>query len=89
MGFIFLIVLGAIFGWMAAIILGSENRKGLQRNISAGIGGACIAGLLVSPLVGGGSLTGESYSITALKISLAGALLAIACANVLRGVQLR
>lgn len=89
MGLLFLIVLGAILGWLAAIVLHAETRSGLRRNIGAGIAGALAAGVLISPLAGGGSLLSESYSITALLLSLAGSLVVIACTNLFRSLQVR
>jgi len=89
MGLMFMIVLGAILGWLTAIILDAESVSGLVLNIVAGIVGALTAGLLISPLVGGGSLLGEHYSVTALLVALLGSLAVIACANMLHRLQLR
>lgn len=85
MGLVFMIVMGAILGWLAAIVMRAESRRGLTRNIGSGIAGALGAGLGVSPLVGGGSLLAESYSVTALLLALAGSILVIACANMVAG----
>jgi uncharacterized membrane protein YeaQ/YmgE (transglycosylase-associated protein family) len=60
-----LIVLGAIVGWLASIILGRNKAMGCWANIGIGILGALIAGLVMSlilpsaPDVGGVNL----YSI--------------------------
>lgn len=60
-----LIVLGAIAGWLASIILGRNKEMGCWANIGIGILGALIAGLVMSlifpsaPGVGGVNL----YSI--------------------------
>lgn len=60
-----LIVLGAIVGWLASIILGRNKEMGCWANIGIGILGALIAGLVMSlifpsaPDVGGVNL----YSI--------------------------
>jgi uncharacterized membrane protein YeaQ/YmgE (transglycosylase-associated protein family) len=40
-----------------------------------------LAGLLVSPLTGRGSLLADTYSVSALMLSLVGAVLAIAAVN--------
>jgi len=81
MGLVFLIVLGAILGWLVAIILNAETREGLARNIGTGVVGALLSGLLVSPMAGRGSLLAETYSVGALMVSLVGSLLAIICVN--------
>ena len=60
-----LIVLGAVVGWLASIILGRNKEMGCWANIGIGILGALIAGLVMSlilpsaPDVGGVNL----YSI--------------------------
>ena len=41
MGLVFLVVLGGILGWLAAIINSSENARGMLLNVAAGIGGRC------------------------------------------------
>lgn len=89
MGLVFMIVMGAILGWLAAIVLYAESRTGLFRNIGAGVVGALAAGLLVSPLVGGGSLLSERYSVTALLVALLGSVVLIAGANLIRRRQTR
>lgn len=85
MGLIFLIVVGAVLGWLAAIVTRSENLGGILRNVSAGIAGACLAGLVINPLVGAGSLLEGGYSVSALLISLLGSILLLVLVNLWRG----
>lgn len=89
MGLLFLLVLGAILGWLSAIILHAESRIGLLHNIGAGIIGALGAGLLLSPLIGGGNLLSEHYSVAALMLALLGSLALIVTTNLVRGQQAR
>jgi uncharacterized membrane protein YeaQ/YmgE (transglycosylase-associated protein family) len=81
MGLLFLLILGGILGWLASIISHGESLRGLIQNIGAGVAGAMTAGLLVSPLTGRGSLLADTYSVSALMLSLVGAVLAIAAVN--------
>jgi uncharacterized membrane protein YeaQ/YmgE (transglycosylase-associated protein family) len=89
MGLVFLVVLGGILGWLAAIILDAEDRRDLTLNLIAGVAGSTVTGLVVSPMVGGGTLLNDTYSVSALMLALVGALAAIAGANLFRHVQLR
>lgn len=89
MGVVFLLVVGAILGWLAAIIVESEDSGGMAPNLVAGIGGALIAGLGVTPLVGRGNLLGGNYSVTALVIALLGSILLLLAVNLWRGRALR
>lgn len=83
MGLIFLIMLGAVLGWLATIILRIVGRESLKVNVVAGIGGALIAGLVINPLLGEGNLLSGGYSAEALLISFAGSVLALISVNLL------
>lgn len=89
MGLLFMIVVGAILGWLAAIVLTIESPRGVLLNISAGVGGALLTGLLVGPLLGGSSLLGGHYQVEALLLSLVGSLVVVAAFNFFCREQLR
>jgi uncharacterized membrane protein YeaQ/YmgE (transglycosylase-associated protein family) len=90
MGFLFMIVVGAILGWLAAIVLRIELPRGILLNIAAGVVGALLMGLFISPmLLGGASLIGGYYEVGALLLSLAGSLLLIIALNVFWPRKLR
>lgn len=90
MGLLFMIVVGAILGWLAAIILRIETPRGILLNIAAGVGGALLAGLLVGPLLlGSASLLSGYYRVGSLLLSLAGSVLVIAAFNVFWRGELR
>jgi len=85
-----MIVVGAILGWLAAIILRIEAPRGILLNIAAGVGGALLAGLLVGPLLlGSASLLAGYYRVGSLLLSLAGSVLVIAAFNVFWRGELR
>lgn len=84
MGVMFLIVAGAILGWLAAIVMRAESRQAILLNVGAGIAGAFIAGLLLNPLLGGHSLLGGRYDVLALVIALVGSVLFLAALNMTR-----
>ena len=42
MGLLFMIVVGAILGWLAAIVLKIEAPRGILLNIAAGVAGALV-----------------------------------------------
>ena len=90
MGLLFMIVVGAILGWLAAIVLKIEAPRGILLNIAAGIAGSLLTGLLIGPLLlGGANLLGGYYRVGSLLLSLAGSLVVIAAFNVLWREQLR
>ncbi len=80
MGIVFLIVAGAAFGWLALIIAPAskaQSRSDTFANIAVGILGALLAGLVVSPRLGTGSLIGGYYTIDAVLITMLGSILAL------------
>ena len=89
MGFLFVIVVGAILGWLTSIVLRIEAPRGILLNVAAGVAGALLTGLFIAPLFGSASLLGDNYSVWTLLLSLAGAIIAVAALNVLSREQLR
>jgi uncharacterized membrane protein YeaQ/YmgE (transglycosylase-associated protein family) len=90
MGLLFMIVVGAILGWLAAIILKIEAPRGILLNISAGVIGALLMGLFIGPLLlGSASMLSGYYQVGSLLLSLAGSVAVIAALNVFWHRQLR
>jgi uncharacterized membrane protein YeaQ/YmgE (transglycosylase-associated protein family) len=81
MGLVFLILIGGMLGWQAAIIARAEAGPARLRNILTGIAGALIAGLVVNPLLGGGDLLEGQYSVEALLIALLGSVVVLVAGN--------
>ena len=84
MGLVFLVVLGGMLGWLAAIINRSENTRGMLLNVAAGIGGALLTGLVLAPLLGVGNLLDGRYSVDGLLTALAGSLVVLVAVNIMR-----
>ncbi len=90
MGIVFMIVTGAVLGWLATIVFNANGTsRGLQTNIAGGIIGALVAGLIISPAIGTGSLIGSRYSVGAVIVSMIGAMLLLLSLNLLRSRILR
>lgn len=85
MGLVLLVVVGAALGWLAAIIMRTESTRGILLNIGAGVAGALLAGLIVSPLLGRGGLLEGNYSADLLLISLFGSVFVLLMLNLMRG----
>lgn len=52
MGLVSWIIFGALAGWVASLIAGTNRRQGCLLNIIVGIVGAFIGGLLMEVLIG-------------------------------------
>lgn len=83
MGFLFMIVVGAILGWLTSIVLRIDAPRGILLNVAAGVAGALLMGLFIAPLFGSASLLGDNYSVWTLLLSLAGAVIAVVALNLL------
>ncbi|MDE1467421.1 GlsB/YeaQ/YmgE family stress response membrane protein [Aurantiacibacter sp. D1-12] len=85
MGIVFMIVAGAALGWLAAVASrAQELSRSVHMPIASGVAGALLAGLVVSPLLGTGSMAGGPYDVSALLVSVLGALVAISAVVLLQ-----
>ena len=78
------IVIGGIIGWIASIIMGTNAQQGIILNIVVGIVGAFLAGLLLTPLLGVGTINNSNLSLPSFVISLGGAVILLALVNLFR-----
>ena len=82
--FIIWLVVGGILGWLASLLMRTDAQQGLVLNIIVGIVGAFLGGLLLSPLIGAGTINQNNFSVPGLLVSLLGALILLAIVNVVR-----
>ena len=75
------LVFGALVGWIASILTGSNRRMGLLANIVVGLLGSFIGGWIAS-LVGLGSFT--TFSFGGALIAIGGAVILILVLNSFR-----
>jgi len=84
MNFILWIIIGGILGWIAIIIMRTNAQQGLFLNIVVGIIGALVAGFVLTPLFGIGTINQNNFSLPALLVSLLGAIILLAIVNLFR-----
>ena len=80
MNLIVWLVVGGIVGWLASIIMKRDAQQGIILNVIVGIVGALLAGWLISPLVGVGSIN-DGLSVGSFLVSLVGAIVLLAIVN--------
>jgi uncharacterized membrane protein YeaQ/YmgE (transglycosylase-associated protein family) len=85
MTLVLIIIVGGLLGWIASMIMGTNAQQGILLNIVVGIIGALLAGFLLAPLFGTGTITGGDFSIGALLVSLLGAVVLLWIVNMFRG----
>lgn len=86
---IILLIVGGVLGWLASIVMRTDAQQGIFLNVIVGIVGALLAGLLITPMVGGGTITGGSFSAVSLLISFLGAVVLLAIVNLVRRGSVR
>jgi uncharacterized membrane protein YeaQ/YmgE (transglycosylase-associated protein family) len=85
MTFILWIIVGGILGWLASIVMKTNDQMGLVLNVVVGIVGAFLGGLLLAPLFGTGTINQGNFSIGSLIVSFLGAVILLAIVNFFRG----
>jgi uncharacterized membrane protein YeaQ/YmgE (transglycosylase-associated protein family) len=78
------LIIGGILGWLASIIMHTKAQQGIVLNIIVRIVGALLAGLLLTPLFGIGTINQSNFSLPAQLISLLGAVILLAIVNLVR-----
>lgn len=82
MGIILWIIFGAIVGWIASMIAGTNREQGAIGNILVGILGAFLGGMLAR-VIGIGDITG--FNLGSFLIALAGAVVLLMIYKAIRG----
>jgi uncharacterized membrane protein YeaQ/YmgE (transglycosylase-associated protein family) len=82
--FIIWIIVGGIIGWLASLVMRTDAQQGTLLNIVVGIVGAFLAGLVLTPLFGVGTINSGNFSLGGLLISLLGAVILLAVVNLFR-----
>ena len=74
MGIIMWIIFGALVGWIASLLMGTNNQQGGFANIVIGIIGAVVGGFLAQ-LIGWGGISG--FNLSSFLVALGGAVILI------------
>jgi len=84
MNLIIWLVVGGVLGWLASIVMKTDGQQGIILNVIVGAVGALLAGYLIAPLFGTGTINSNDFSIAGLLVSFVGALLLLAIVNIFR-----
>ncbi len=82
MGWLAWLIIGAIAGWLASIVMGTNYRQGLLLDIVVGIVGALIGGFLFN-LIGVSGATG--FNIWSLFVAFVGAVVLLGVLRLFSG----
>jgi uncharacterized membrane protein YeaQ/YmgE (transglycosylase-associated protein family) len=89
MNLIIVLVVGGIIGWVASLIMRTDGQQGIILNVVVGIVGALLAGVIVTPLIGGASIMDGVLSIQSILVSLLGSVVLLAIVNLVRRGSVR
>lgn len=84
MNFIIWLVVGGLIGWLASVLMKTNDQQGLVLNVIVGIVGAFLAGWLITPLVGISTINQNNFSLGGLLVSLVGAAILLAIVSLFR-----
>ena len=85
MNLIIWLLVGALVGWLASMVMRTDAQQGAILNIVVGIVGALIGGFLF----GGPTINSSALNLTAILISFVGAVILLAVVNLVRRGSVR
>lgn len=83
MTLLLILIVGGIIGWLASLVMGTDEKQGIFLNVVVGVVGALIAGLLVTPLIGGAPITSGAFGIRSLFASFLGSVILLGIVNLI------
>ncbi len=89
MNFIIWLIVGGVIGWLASMLMKTNDQQGMVLNVVVGIVGAMLGGWLISPLVGVGTINQDNFSLPGMLVSFLGAAILLAIVNVFRRGSVR
>jgi uncharacterized membrane protein YeaQ/YmgE (transglycosylase-associated protein family) len=84
MNLIIWLIVGGLIGWVASMLMHTDGQQGIILNVIVGIVGALLAGFVLSPLFGTGTINQGDFSLSGLLVSLVGAVILLAIVNLFR-----
>ena len=84
MNLVIWLVVGGVIGWLASLVMRTDAQQGIILNIVVGIIGALLAGFVIAPMFGTGTINSNDFSMSGLLVSVVGAVVLLAIVNMFR-----
>ena len=84
MNLVIWLVVGGVIGWLASLVMRTDAQQGIILNIVVGIIGALLAGFVIAPMFGTGTINSNDFSMSGLLVSFLGAVVLLAIVNMFR-----
>ena len=78
------LVVGALIGWVAALLMRNNDDQGVFVNVLVGVLGSLVAGWVVAPYFGLHAGDPKVLDFGALSVALIGAIIALALISLVR-----
>lgn len=89
MNIVIWLLVGGVLGWLASIVMKTNDQQGIILNVIVGITGALIAGYFLAPMIGTGTINNNDFSVSSLLVSLVGAVILLAIVTLFRRGRVR
>jgi len=89
MNFLIWLLVGGILGWLASLVMKTDGQQGIILNVVVGIVGALVAGFVIAPMFGTGTINTNDFSVSGLLVSFVGAAILLAIVNLFRRGSVR
>lgn len=89
MTLVMILIVGGVIGWLASLLMRTDGQQGILLNVVVGIIGAVIAGVVITPLIGGAPITSGNFDLMSLIASFLGAVVLLAIINLFRRGSVR
>ena len=88
--FIVWLLVGALIGWLASMVMRTDAQQGGLLNIVVGVIGAMLGGFLL-PLLGfgGSNINNNDFSLSGLLVAFVGAVILLAIVNLVQRGRVR
>lgn len=83
MNIIIYLIVGAVVGYVASRIMGTNSQQGVVLDIVVGVIGAFIAGYFISPLLGIGTIN-DAITIPTMLVTLVGSVILLWLVRLIR-----
>ena len=74
------LAVGGAIGWLASMVMNTDNQLRILLNVVVGVVGAVVAGWMTSPL-GAGAINQDNFSLSSLVMSVVGAVILLTIVN--------
>jgi uncharacterized membrane protein YeaQ/YmgE (transglycosylase-associated protein family) len=78
MNMIVWLIVGGLIGWLASVFMNTDAQQGVLGNVIVGIVGALLGGMILSPILGVGTINQANFSLPSLVVSFLGAIILLA-----------